>query len=46
MRTANSAAMAPDPGDDDVRIDELFRREYRPMVRLAYTLTSDNARAE
>ncbi len=30
----------------DIRIDELFRNEYRGMVRLAYTLIGDNQRAE
>ena len=30
----------------DAQIDELFRQEYRGMVRLAYALTGDNQRAE
>lgn len=30
----------------DARIDELFRQEYRGMVRLAYAMIGDNQRAE
>jgi RNA polymerase sigma factor (sigma-70 family) len=30
----------------DARIEQLFRQEYRGMVRLAYTLIGDNQRAE
>ena len=45
MRSANQAVTVTDTGAG-ARVDELYRREYRPMVRLAYALTSDNAAAE
>jgi RNA polymerase sigma factor (sigma-70 family) len=39
---------APDPLTDDrvAQLDALYRVEYSPMVRLAYTLLGSNAEAE